>query len=129
MPPTSEQHSYSAPNATIRREYFAGEAGGGATTEYGKFRSFQKSKLKAIHAVVTVAGTSTAHKLDLMHGTASIGVITLSTSTAGVVASSATLNEALAALDQISVKTGADVVGKAHVVYEYEVVPTAVQTV
>lgn len=113
---------------TIRREHFAGEAGGAATTEYAKFRSFQKTRLKAVHAAVTVAGTATTHKLDVYHGTTSIASIALSTATAGVTASSAVLNRTLAALDQVSVKTGADAVGKAHVVFEYEVTPDAVQS-
>jgi hypothetical protein len=113
--------SYSEANASVRRENFAGEAGGGAATEYAKFRSFQKAKLKAVHAAVTVAGTAAGHKLDVYHGTTSIGSIALGTSAAGVLADSATLNEALASMDQVSVKTGADTVGKAHVIYEYEV--------
>jgi len=75
--------TYADPNATVRREYFAGEAGGGATTEYGKFRSFQKARLKKVHAVVTVAGTATTHKLDVYHGTTSISSISLSTAAAG----------------------------------------------
>lgn len=120
--------TYADPNATVRRENFAGEAGGGATTEYCKFRSFQKARLKKVHAVVTVAGTATTHKLDVFHGTTSISSISLGTSIAGVTASSATLNEELAALDQISVKTGADAAGKAHVIYEYQTHHDAVQT-
>lgn len=120
--------TYADPNATVRRENFAGEAGGAATTEYCKFRVFQKSLLKKAHAVVTTAGTAAGHKLDVYHGTSSIGTIALSTSTAGVSATSATLNEELAALDQISVKTGSDQTGKAHVIYEYQTRHDAVQT-
>lgn len=120
--------SYDDPDYSIRRENFAGEAGGGATTEYCKFRSFQASRLKAVHAVVTTAGTATTHALNVYHGTTSIAAIALSTSAAGVSASSAVLNEALAALDQVSVKTGADATGKAHVIFEYEVTPDAVQS-
>ena len=120
--------TYADPNATVRRENFAGEAGGGATTEYGKFRSFQKARLKKVHAVVTVAGTATTHKLDVYHGTTSISSISLSTAAAGGTASSSTLNEELASLDQISVKTGADAAGKAHVIYEFHMHHDAVQT-
>ena len=120
--------TYADPNATVRREYFAGEAGGGATTEYGKFRSFQKARLKKVHAVVTVAGTATTHKLDVYHGTTSISSISLSTAAARGTASSSTLNEELASLDQISVKTGADAAGKAHVIYEFHAQHDAVQT-
>jgi len=120
--------TYADPNATIRRENFAGEAGGGATTEYCKFRTYQKARLKKAHAVVTTAGTNAGHKLDVYHGTSSIGSISLGTSTAGVTASSSTLNEELASLDQISVKTGADATGKAHVIYEYHLQHDASQT-
>jgi hypothetical protein len=119
---------YSDPNFTVRREQFAGETTAGATTESCKFRSFQKARLKKVHAVVTTAGTATTHKLDVLHGTTSIGTIALSTSTAGSIAGSATLDRELASLDQVSVKTGADATGKAHVVYEFEVLPDAVQT-
>lgn len=121
-------NGYSDPNSTLRRENFAGEAGGAATTEYGKFRSFQKAKLKAVHAIVTTQGTAAGHKLDVYHGTTSVGTIALGTSAAGTIAHSATLNRELASMDQVSVKTGADAAGKAAVVYEYEVLHDAVQT-
>lgn len=125
--------SYSDSNFTTRREHFAGEAGGGATTEYGKFRVFQASRLKKVHAFITTAGTATTHAINVYHGTTSIGAIALSTSTAiasalGGANSSAVLNRTLAAGDQISVKTGADAAGKAHIIYEFEVTPDAVQS-
>lgn len=120
--------SYTDPALTIARENFAGEAGGAATTEYSKFRSFQAYRLKAVHAAVTVAGTNTAHKLDIYHGTNSIGSIALGTSAAGSLANSGTLNEDCAAMDQISVKTGADATGKAHVVFEFHVAANSVST-
>lgn len=120
--------AYDDPDFTTRREWFAGEAGGAATTEYCKFRVFQKSRLKAVHAVVTTAGTATTHALNIYNGTTSIGAIALSTSTAGSTASSATLDSTVSALGQMSVKTGADADGKAHVIFEYETLPDAVQT-
>ena len=120
--------SYDDANSVIRREGFAGEAGGAATTEYTKFRSFQAAKLKKAHAVVTTAGTTTGHGLGVYHGTTSIGSITLGTAAAGATAASATLDRALAACDQVSVKTLADATGKAHVIFEYEVLPDAVKT-
>lgn len=119
---------YSDPNYTVRREDFGGEAGGGATTEYCKFRHFQKMRLNKVHAIVTTAGTATTHKLDVYHGTTSIGTIALSTSTAGSIAHSGLLDEVCETMDQISVKTGADADGKAHVVYEFHVLPDAVQS-
>ncbi len=112
----------------IRREQFAGEAGGAATTEYTKFRSFQAARLKKVHAAVTTAGTTTAHGVDVYHGTTSIGTIVLGTSAAGVAGHSALLDRTLATMDQVSVKTLADAAGKAHIVYEFEVTPDAVQS-
>ncbi|HIJ84226.1 MAG: hypothetical protein HW380_207 [Magnetococcales bacterium] len=120
--------SYSDPDFQVRREHCAGEAGGAATTEYSRFASFQKARLKKVHAVVTTAGTTTDHGLDVYSGTSSIGSITLGTGAAGVSASSATLNATMTAMGRFSVKSLADTVGKAIVVYEYEVTPDAVQS-
>ena len=120
--------AYDSPNSTVRREFFAGESGGAATTEYSKFRSFQAARLKSVQVAVTTAGTATTHKLDIYHGTASIGSIAIGTATAGALLASTALNENLAAMDQVSVKTGADAVGKNHVIYEYDVLPSAVPT-
>lgn len=123
---------YADPNSQVRRENFAGEAGGAATTEYSKFRSFQRMKLKNVHAVVTVAGTAAGHKLDVFHGTTSVASISLGTSAAGATAKAdgagPGLDIIVESLAQLSVKTGADATGKAHVVYEYEVLHDAVQT-
>lgn len=121
---------YSDPNHSIRREFFAGESTAGATTESCKFRTFQKMKLKKVHAVVTVAGTSatTGNKLDIYNGTTSIGSLTMGTSIAGVSVSSLVLDSAVAALGQISVKTGTDATGKSHVIYEYQVDHDATQS-
>lgn len=121
-------HAYSDPNPQVRREFSAGEAGGAATTFYGKFRTFQKLKLKAVHAIVSTAGTNVGHKLDIYHGTTSIGSLALGTSTANTVFHSATLNEVVDTMEQVSVKTGADIVGKAEVVYEYHMQHDADQT-
>ena len=112
--------SYDRAGATITREHMA-VAGGGATTEYAKFRSFQKSTLRRVHAVVTTAGTATAHGFNVFHGTTSIGTISLGTNTAGVTANSGTLDQSLASLDQVSVKSLADATGEADIIYEYQV--------
>lgn len=123
--------AYDGPNSTVRREAMPAEAGGAGTTEYAKFRSFQKMKLKKVHAAVTVAGTAAAHGFDVFHGTTSIGTIALSTTAAnltGISASSALLDREVAAGAQVSVKSLADAVGKAHIVYEYQVLPDAVQS-
>lgn len=118
--------SYDHPNNSVRREDFAGEAGGAATTEYCKFRSFMAAKLKKVHAVVTTAGTTTGHAFDIYHGTSSIASLALGTSTAGSKLSSSLLDETLASLEQISVKSKSDQAGKAHIIYEFKVTPDAV---
>lgn len=119
--------AYDDPDFQIRREKDAITVAG-ATTEGAKFRMFQAARLKKVHAAVITAGTSTAHGYNVFHGTTSIGSITLGTSTAGAYASSALLNEAVGPMEQLSVKSLADVVGVAHIVYEYEVSSDAVQS-
>lgn len=118
---------YSDPDYTIRREH-PQQTVAGATTEGAKFRHFQKMRLKKAHTAVTVAGTSTAHGLDIYHGTTSIGTIALGTSVAGSIAHSALLERIVDSMEQISVKSLADVVGTALVVWEYEVLPDAVKS-
>lgn len=112
--------AYDSPGYTVRNEQWAGEAGGGATTEYDKFRRFQKMRVKAYHAVVSVAGTTTGHGFDLYHGTTSKGSIVLGTSAAGVTGSDAAVDFDVASLEQVSVKSLADATGKAWIIYEYE---------
>lgn len=112
--------SYSEGNSSVRREA-AFITTAGATTEGAKFRSFQKMKLVKVHAAVITAGTATTMGFDVYHGTTSIGTIALSTSTAGVTASSALLNRAVGSLEQVSVKSLADATGVGHIVYEYQV--------
>lgn len=119
--------SYSDANSTVRREVDRITVAG-ATTEGAKFRAFQKTKLKAVHAAVITAGTAAGHGYDVYHGTTSIGTIALGTSAAGVAASSAVLNREIGSMEQVSVKSLADIVGVAHVVYEFEVQHDAVQS-
>jgi hypothetical protein len=119
--------SYDDPDFLVRREVEKITTAG-ATTEGAKFRSFQATRLKKVHAAVITAGTATTHGYNVFHGTTSIGTIALSTSAAGVVASSALLNETVASMEQVSVKSLADATGVAQIVYEYEVTPDAVQS-
>lgn len=119
--------AYDDPDYGIRREVDKITTAG-ATTEGAKFRSFQKMRLKKVHAAVITAGTATTHGYDVYHGTASIGTIALSTSTAGSVAHSGLLDETVGTLEQVSVKSLADATGVAHIVYEFEVTPDAVQS-
>lgn len=112
--------SYDAPNYNVRDERFNAAVGGAASTEYAKFRMFQAARLKRVHAIVTVAGTTTGHALDVFHGTNSVGNIPLGLSAAGAIVRSAILNEIFPTLDQVSVKTRLDATGVADVIYEYE---------
>lgn len=113
--------AYDSPNSTVRREFCSPIAAAGATTESNKFRSFQAMRLKKVHATVVVAGTATTHGYNVFKGTTSVGAIALSTSTAGVSASSGALNVDFPTMEQLSVKSLADATGSAQIVYEYEV--------
>lgn len=115
----TESYDYCSEDYNITREHCGGEAGGGATTAYNKFIAFAATKLKAVHALVTTAGTATAHKLDVYIGTTSVASLALGTSTANTVAT-VLVGSNVGSLALVSVKTGADVVGKAVVSYEYE---------
>jgi hypothetical protein len=117
---------YDGPDYQIRREYFFRDVGGVGQYEYAKFRSFQASRLKKVHAIVTVPGTSDEHGFDIYHGTTSIGTILLGTKTVDEIAHSELLDEKLPSLDQISVKSLDDAAGHAQIVYEYEITPDAV---
>ncbi len=118
---------YSDPNYTVRREN-CGAAGGAATTEYNKFRHFQRMRLKKVHAASTVAGTNAGHGFDVYHGTTSIGTIALGTAAANTVAHSALLDRTVESMEQISVKSLVDATGTACIVYEFEVFPDAVES-
>jgi hypothetical protein len=118
---------YTDPTPNVIQQYsHPDQAGGGATTEYCKFRTFMKAKLLGVHIFVATAGTATTHKFDILHGTSSIGSVSLSTSTAGVSTSFVPTSEVtLAAGDTVTVKSGADAAGKAEVVYEYQIASDA----
>lgn len=123
-----EKFGYTDPNLTLNREHCVGEAGGGATTVYGKFHAFAATRLKAVHARVTTAGTATTHKFDVFIGTGSVASLALSTSTAGSVLSVA-VGSNVSSLQAVEFKSGADADGKAVISFEYEYQPDAETTV
>lgn len=123
----TKNESYDSPNYLINREHCAGEAGGAATTVYGKFHAFAATRLKAVHFRVTTAGTATTHKFDVYIGTASVASQALSTNTAGSTYSLA-IGSNVSSLEAVEVKSGADAAGKAVVSYEYEYQPMADMT-
>jgi hypothetical protein len=115
----------------------AGEAGGGATTQYAKFCAFTAMQAYSAQLTVTTAGTATANLFSIIKisGTATS---TLATSTLGTGVAGTTVNVALstaaggAALlqgDILATLSGADVVGKAAVCYEISVAPLGNVTV
>jgi hypothetical protein len=121
--------SYADPNFNVRREA-AFITVAGATTEGAKFRSFQKIKLKKVHFAVITAGAAGTHGYRVYHGATAIGAnVVLGTAAAGTTGATATLDEVVGSMEQISVKSLDDITGVAHVVYEYEVEHDAVQTV
>jgi hypothetical protein len=119
---------YDSPNNQVRRESTV-ETTAGATTEFGKFRVFQAMRLKAVHTTVVTAGTIDAHGFDIYVGTTSVASVVVGTAAAGGVASSATLNEAVAANETMSVKSLADATGVDGIVFEYETDKEALKTV
>lgn len=110
--------SYDSPDRVIEREHFVSEAGGAATTVYGKNRSYADRLLNKVKATVAVAGTAAGHAFELIIGTATVATIALSTSTAGVeVDTPVALDVPAGAL--VAVKSKADTVGKADFVYQF----------
>ena len=118
---------YSDPNNTVRREWPTIGCGGAAATQYAKFRTFQRMKLKQVHAYPTTAGGA-GHKYDVYQGTTSVGTIAVGTTAAGGYVASGALNLICPAGQDLHVLTGTDTVGVADIVYEYEVLHDSVQT-
>lgn len=120
--------AYDNPDYTIRREHCSPPTTAGATTEGSKFQHFQAIRLKKAHAIVITAGTATTHAYTIKNGTTSVGLITLSTSAAGVVASSGAIDSTVTSMAKVSATSGADATGVAQIVYEFEVTPDAVES-
>lgn len=110
-----------------------GEAGGAATTAYGKFVAFAAMQAFSAQFTVTTAGTAAGHGfvLNKISGTATtaLGTQTIGTATAGATFNllcTATLGgAALLAGDVLQVNSLADATGKAAVAYEVAVQPLA----
>lgn len=108
---------YDAPNTIIRREETQHIVG--ASARRG-FMGYQARSAKALHAKVIVAGTGTDLRLEYTNGTASLGVIALSTSAVGTT-SSVTLGTALGSLQHVEVINKSDATGQVLLTLEYEV--------
>ena len=118
--------SYDHPNNTVVREHHMTTVAGNASIKY--FRHFQKMRLKAVHLAVNVAGTATTNTFIPKSGTTALGTFAMTTSTQGVTSSIDVADTDVAALGELSVLGGADVVGVADIIWEFEVLPGAVQS-
>jgi hypothetical protein len=114
--------SYDQSNYTVRREHpIASTAGASGVS--AKFAQFQAFKLKAVHAIVLVAGTTAGNTLVIKHGTTSIGQFAMTTNTAGVTTSVTGLNREIGSLEQLTITNGTDATGQSLIIYEYEMSP------
>jgi hypothetical protein len=109
------------------------EAGGAATTQYGKYAAFTAMLALSATLTVTTAGTAAGHLFSIIKisGTATS---TLATSTLGTAAAGTTTNVALSTAaggapllqgDILAVYSGPDVVGKAVASVEVALQPLA----
>lgn len=121
--------AYDHPNVVVRREdNFLTVAGNGAVG--ARFATFQKKRLKAVHAMVVAAGTSNSpgNALTIKHGTTSIGLLALGTRTAGEVVSVTGLDRSIGSMELLSCTNGTDATGVALVSYEYHIERDAAQS-
>lgn len=110
--------TYDHPAYITPVEHCAGEAGGAATTVYGKYHSFAAKTLKAVHFRVTTAGTHATCGFDVYIGTTSVGQALTGTQAAAVTTSVA-VGSAVTSLQAVEVKSLTDATGKAVATYEF----------
>jgi hypothetical protein len=130
---SSKSMMYDNPTYVTREAAAMGEVGGAATTQYAKFAAYTAALAFSLTATVTTAGTAAGHTLTVNKisgtSTTALATATLGTSAAGTVLnvplSTSTGGVSLNQGDIISVVTGADVVGKAAVAYEWGAQPGA----
>ena len=129
----SKNMAYDHATYITRQGAAMGEAGGGATTAYGKFNAFTAAQAFSAQMTVTTAGTAAGHgfRIGQVSGTATtfLGTATLGTNTAGYTTNLALTTSAgggsLAAGDQLVAYSLADATGKAAIAFEYAVQPLA----
>ena len=106
-----------------------GEAGGGATTNYGKFVAFTAMICKAAQLTASVLGTLSAHAFDIVKvtgiTTSTLATVQMGTNTVGYTTNVTLGNTALAAGDQLMAKSAADTAGKAVIAVELLLNPGA----
>lgn len=121
---------YDHPNNIVTRETYLGltTAGNGGISAY--WAPYQKCVVKFVIAQVKIAGTSAGAgaKVDIKHGTTSIGSITLATNTINQI-STATLNETMTggATDYLAFTNGTDASSVVALSLVWQVLPDAVQ--
>lgn len=116
---------YTDPAYRARHNIPLAEAGGAATTVYGRVMAMGAGKIRNVGVWATVAGTTTAHGFDIVVGTTSIGSVTLSTNAALSSATTGDLAYAVTAGQIIGLKSKADATGKAMASIEFEFTPGA----
>jgi len=77
--------AYDDANATVRRTIDISNLAVTSSASKAKYVIFQKSRLRAVHCLVGVAGTNASAGIDIYVGTSSVGALTYGTNTAGVV--------------------------------------------
>lgn len=110
---------YDHPNFTIRREYTAPTVAGAGVVS-ARFATFQRIKVKALHAVVLIAGTATNNGLTVMHGTKTLAVVVIGTTPVGGHVT-ALVQESVEEFGVLNCTNGADTQCVCQVIYEYEV--------
>ena len=121
---------YDHPNCVVRREEKVNNLLGLASTSMQKILFFQKTRVKAVHSLVVVAGTNAAAGVTISNGTTSVGAITHGTATALTGQTSGVLDTDIAAsgyLDITGLANSATMVNSYAI--ECEVLQDAVHTV
>lgn len=125
--------SYDHPAYLARLAACQVEAGGAATTQYGKYAAFTAMLALSATFTVTTAGTAAGHLFSILKisgtATSTLATSTLGTGAAGTVANVALSTAAggitLLQGDILSIVSGPDVVGKAVASVEVALQPLA----
>lgn len=128
---STKQMGYDHPSYLARAGAPMGEAGGGATTQYGKFAAFTAMLAFSAQMTVTTAGTAAGHGFQVVKisgtATTALGTATLGTGAAGTTQNLLLTNVAggvaLAQGDILAAISLADAVGKAAITYEVAAQP------
>lgn len=117
---------YDHPNCVVRREAGHTTVAGNAAVS-ARFFQYQKFRLKNIHVMVAVAGTTAGNTLLFKNGTTALTTCTLGTNTAGYTTSLGIAAD-VPSLQALTATNGTDATGQAVVSYEFYVENDAVQT-